>query len=375
MNIFELLQSDYTLRIVSLGSALLGIVSGVVGSFAVLKKQGLLGDAISHASLPGIAIMFIIFQNKNTELFLLGALITGLLSIWLISSIDRYSRIKFDSAMALILSVFFGLGLVLLTYIQKIPNANQAGIDKFIFGQASTLLRRDVNIILIAGSVLIMLVVVFWKEFKILTFDAEFAESIGFSPRKLSFLLSSMLAIAIIIGLQTVGVILMSAMLIAPSVAARQWTNRLSVMVILSGFFGAASGFIGTFISSSISKMPTGPTIVIVISLFVIISLIFAPQRGLLWKYIKILRNHQNLNEDKLLFNLYYLAMNHDNHFHSHPIAVIKPLQANKNNNKANRILHDLMSKGYVVNDYSDRWGLTPEGLEYIQNHPMRRRS
>jgi manganese/zinc/iron transport system permease protein len=164
----------------------------------------------------------------------------------------------------------------------------------------------------------------------------------------------------------------MSAMLIAPGVAARQWTNRLSVMVLLAGFFGAASGFIGTFISSSISNMPTGPTIVIVISLFVIISLFFAPQRGLVWKYIRMMRNHQNLSEDRLLFNLYNLAINHENRLHSHPIDVIKPLESRKNNKRINGLLNELAGKGYVVNEYADRWALTEEGFNYVKNHPMK---
>ena len=128
--------SDYTIQIVSMGSALLGIVSGVIGSFAVLRKQSLLGDVVSHAALPGIALAFLLVQVKDTSVLLIGALIAGLLATGVVHVIDKYSRIKFDSALALVLSVFFGTGLVLLTYIQKIPNANQAGLDKFIFGQA-----------------------------------------------------------------------------------------------------------------------------------------------------------------------------------------------------------------------------------------------
>lgn len=295
MDILNLIKTDYTLQIVSIGSALLGIISGMLGSFAVIRKESLLGDAVSHAALPGIAIAFLITQTKETSVLLLGALISGLIGTLLILAIERYSRIKFDSALALVLSVFFGAGMVLLTYIQKIPNANQAGIDKFIFGQASTLLKKDVQMMAILGLILGVLVVLFWKEFKISSFDPDYGESLGFSSRKITLLLSTMIVVAIIIGLQTVGVILMSAMLTAPAVAARQWTDKLSVMVILSSIFGAISGVVGTILSSIVSKLPTGPMIVIVISVIVIFSLIFAPNRGLIWNYIRIKRSRKEL--------------------------------------------------------------------------------
>lgn len=374
MWIIELFQQDYTLRIVSIGSALLGMVSGVVGSFAVLKKQGLLGDAVSHAALPGIAIAFLLFQTKSTIGFMIGALITGLLATGLITLIEKNTRIKVDSAMALVLSVFFGVGLVLLTYIQKIPNANQAGLERFIFGQASTMLRQDVYLILVVGTILLLLIAVFWKEFKVVTFDPEFADSIGFSSRKVSFLLSSMIVISIIIGLQTVGVILMSAMLVAPGVAARQWSNRLSVMVGLAGFFGAVSGFIGTLISSSIAKMPTGPTIVLIISVIVLVSLFLAPNRGILWSYVRERKQRKDVNEDKVLSNLYELGLNHTDVYKSHTVKAIKPIKARKGIHKGLRKAFDsLEAKGFIIKENEDEWAITDAGIAYITKHPLRK--
>lgn len=289
------LLSDYTFQTVALGSALLGVISGVLGSFAVLRKQSLLGDGVSHSALPGVVLVFILFGSKRTEALLLGALVSGLVSTLLIVSIVRNTRIKFDSALALVMSVFFGLGLVLLTYVQKIPNSNQAGLKRFIFGQASTLMQRDILLMAVCGVVLLLLVVLFWKEFKLFTFDSDFAQSLGFSPGKLNLLLSFMIVLSIIIGLQTVGVILMSAMLIAPAVAARQWTNKLWIMVLLSAVFGAVSGVIGTAASSLVTKLPTGPAIVVCVSLIVMVSVLFAPGRGILFR---IYRRRKN----KLLF-------------------------------------------------------------------------
>ncbi len=285
------LFSDYTFQTVALGSALLGLISGVLGSFAVLRKQSLLGDGVSHSALPGVVMAFVLSGSKNTEVLLLGALLSGLLATLLIVGIVRHTRVKFDSALALVMSVFFGLGLVLLTYVQKIPNSNQAELKRFIFGQASTLLQRDILLMAVCGAVLIVLVLLFWKEFKLFTFDSDFAQSLGFSPKKLNLLLSFMIVLTIIIGLQTVGVILMSAMLITPAVAARQWTNKLWVMVSLSALFGAVSGLMGTAASSLVPKLPTGPAIVVCVSAIVVISILFAPGRGVLHRIYQRRKN------------------------------------------------------------------------------------
>ncbi len=291
MNVIFALLSDYTFQTVALGSALLGLISGVLGSFAVLRKQSLLGDGVSHSALPGVVMAFILLQSKHTEILLLGALLSGLAATLFIVSIVRHTRIKFDSALALVMSVFFGLGLVLLTYVQKIPNSNQAGLKRFIFGQASTLLQRDIFLMVVCGVILLILVLLFWKEFKLFTFDTDFAQSLGFSPQKLNLLLSFMIVVAIIIGLQTVGVILMSAMLITPAVAARQWTNRLWVMAVLSALFGGVSGVAGTAASSLVPKLPTGPAIVVCVSIIVVISILFAPGRGVLHRIYRRRRN------------------------------------------------------------------------------------
>lgn len=291
MDAILFLLRDYTFQTVALGSALLGLISGVLGSFAVLRKQSLLGDGVSHAALPGVVMAFLLLGSKSAEVLLLGALISGLLATLLIVSIVRHTRIKFDSALALVMSVFFGLGLVLLTYVQKIPNSNQAGLKRFIFGQASTLLRRDILLMCVCGTVLLLLVLLFWKEFKLFTFDSDFAQNLGFSPKRLNLLLSFMIVLTIIIGLQTVGVILMSAMLITPAVAARQWTNKLWVMVALSALFGAVSGVGGTAVSSLAPKLPTGPAIVVCVSTIVLVSVLFAPGRGVVHRLYQHRKN------------------------------------------------------------------------------------
>ena len=290
-----LYNNYYTLIIVAAGAALLGAVSGALGTYAVLRRQSLLGDAISHAALPGIALAFMLTGSKTPLILVLGAAITGWVGTLIILSIVRLTRIKYDSALALVLSTFFGFGLVLLTLIQRSGNANQAGLDTFIFGQAATLLKQDVLTISILGGAALIIVFILWKELKLLIFDEGFAASIGFPTRALDILLTSLLVIAIVLGLQAVGAVLMSAMLVAPAVAARQWTNRLNLMVILAAGFGAFAGVSGTIVSSSVTDIPTGPMIILCAAFFVGISIAFAPKRGLIWNGIRQRKNRRSL--------------------------------------------------------------------------------
>lgn len=272
--------SDYTLRNVFLGTMLLGIGSGVTGSFAVLRKQSLLGDAVAHAALPGIVIAFLVTGSKISLPLLLGAGVSGLLGALLINLIVNTSKLDTDAAQAVVLGVFLGFGILLLTYIQKLPGAAKAGLDKFIFGQAATMMHTDVALIFFVELVSIIFILLFWKELKVSTFDVDFTHSIGFSPKILEAILTFLIVITIVIGIQSVGVILMSALVTAPAAAARQWTNRLSVMCALASFFGAVSGIGGAIVSSQIEKMPTGPVIVCFLTAFAVLSLLFGTSSG-----------------------------------------------------------------------------------------------
>lgn len=276
------LLNDYTFQIVALGTGFLGLTSGAIGTYATLRKESLLGDALSHAALPGIGIAFLIVERKEMWALLLGASIAGLIATVVIQLMSNKTVIKFDSALSIVLSSFFGLGVVILTYIQSNPSASQAGLSNFIFGQASGMLLQDVRLFGWIGVGLLLIVALFWKEFKLFTFDPIFAQTLGFSERLINFLMSTSLIITIIIGLESVGVILITALLVGPSVAARQWSNKLLFVMGLAGAIGFISGISGTFISSLGRQIPTGPSIVVVLSIFVLISLFFAPGRGII---------------------------------------------------------------------------------------------
>jgi manganese/zinc/iron transport system permease protein len=283
MNIAELL-SDYTARNVALGSSLLGVISGVLGCFAVLRRQGLLGDVLAHAALPGICLAYLLTNSKSSLVLLLGAAIAGWLAALALLQIVQQARLSEDSALGIVLSTFFAAGITLLTFLTKRGDAQGAGLDRFLFGQAAALIEEDVLVIAVLAAIAIGATALFYKEFKLLTFDALFARSIGLPTQALSVLLTSLVVVAIVIGLQTVGVVLMAAMLIGPAVAARQWTDRLGVMVALAALFGAAAGLAGALISLSAENIPTGPVTILSLTLIVVFSLLFAPARGLVWR-------------------------------------------------------------------------------------------
>lgn len=295
MNLLHDLFFDYTLRNVALGSAILGIVSGVLGCFAILRRQGLMGDALSHAALPGVCLAFMITGSKTPIVLMAGAGIAAWLGMFLILTIIRRTRIDSNSALGIVLTVFFGFGVVLLTVIQKGNNANQAGLDKFLFGQAAALVASQVVTIGVLGGAAMLAVALFFKEFKLISFDPEFARSLALPTRRLDTFLTGLLVVAVVIGLNTVGVVLMSAMLVGPAAAARQWTHSLGKMIGYSALFGAVAGIAGALISVSDTRLATGPVIVLCITAIVAFSFLFGAARGIVWEMLRRRRNRRSL--------------------------------------------------------------------------------
>ena len=359
---FNLLFTDYTLRSISLGTAVLGIICGMLGSFAVLRKQSLLGDAISHAALPGIALAFLITGAKDSNILLLGALASGLIGAYWIRGMISKTHLKSDTALGLVLSLFFGFGMLLLTYIQKQPNANQAGLDKYLFGQAATLVERDVLLMVGVAGVTILVVCLFWKEFKLLLFDQDYTKTLGFNTKFIDILITFFIVVAIVIGLQTVGVVLMSAMLLAPAAAARQWTNNLAVMVFLAALIGGFSGVFGTAISATQNNLSTGPVIILVASFFVVVSFIFSPARGLLFKRIRLIKNRRDLQLKKTLQFMYGIAQTHENIDHPHTIRILNNFQG-----FTKKSLRTMEDNQWIVLD-NQQWALTSKGFSEAQN-------
>ncbi len=362
MDYIQELFTDYTFRTITLGTAILGAICGMLGSFAVLRKQSLLGDAISHAALPGIAIAFLLTGAKDNTVLLLGALASGLLGAFWIRGITRNTHLKSDTALGLVLSVFFGFGMLLLTFIQKQPNANQAGLDKYLFGQAATLMEEDVWMMVVVMGIGLTVLLLFWKECKLLLFDAEYTQTLGFNIKFLDILITSFIVLAIVLGLQTVGVVLMSAMLLAPAAAARQWTNSLGIMVFLAAILGASSGVLGTWISANSDHVSTGPVIVLVASGFVLFSFIFSPGRGLLFRELRFIQNRNDLQLHKTLTFMYHIAIEHENRSHPHTIKILNNFQG-----FSKKSLRKLENNNWVKVE-GIMWSLTEEGYDEAEN-------
>ncbi len=351
---------DYTLRTVALGTAALGAVAGALGCFAVLRRQSLLGDAIAHSALPGIGLAFLLTGSRATPILVLGAAMAGWLGTLAILGIIRTARLPEDTALGIILSVFFGAGLVILTFVQRQPTAAQAGLETFLFGQAATLLVRDVQLIVGVGGTALLLLALFWKEFKLLAFDPDYAASLGLPVRRLDVFLTSLLVVAIVLGLQAVGVVLMSALVVAPAAAARQWTDSLRWMVLLGGVLGALAGVTGASISSLGRGIPTGPTVVLVASAFVAVSLLAAPGRGLLAEAVRARRTRSRVRADSVLADLYALASQHADPGYPHSAATLRAMAPDPG--EVDRSLRRLEEEGWARCTAEGLWGLTPEG-------------
>ncbi|MBE33419.1 ABC transporter [bacterium] len=362
--IAEFFQFNYTLTIVMAGAFILGISSGLLSSFAVLRQQSLLGDVISHAAFPGIAIAFLIMMTKDPLGLFFGAMVSGWIGTLFVNAIVRFTTLSYDAAFGIILSVFFGLGIVLLSYIQRVPSSEKAGLNSFLFGSASTMLYQDVITMALFSLIIILFIFLFWKEFKLLSFDPNFMSSLGFPVYKLNLLLTTLLVISIVIGLQMVGVVLMSAMVIAPAAAARQWTSHLGRMVLLSGFFGLLSGVIGTLFSNFIPHISTGPMIVVIVSFLVVVSLLFAPHRGLIWNWIQNYYYRSNIRANSMLVNMLLFSESQTDPYHCHQLSALTAI----GRGPALRAMKELQRQQYVRNPEADLWGFTKRGYQKAQH-------
>jgi len=288
---------DHTTRVVLAGALVLGVVAGALGCFTTLRRQSLVGDALSHAALPGVCIGFLMAGTRELLPLLVGAMAAGAIAtLWLLL-ITRVSKVKEDAALGIVLTVSFGIGAVLLTAIQHRGDAAQAGLDRFLFGQAATLLPQDVLTMTVLGGIVLVALWLVFKELALQTFDPGFAAATGLPTVGMSAALGGLVAVAIAIGLQAVGVILMVSLLIAPAVAARQWTRSLGAMVVLAGAIGGLSGVVGTLASAGAEDTPTGPAIVLVATVAAVVSILFAPRRGVVWRGARRFRERQAWSE------------------------------------------------------------------------------
>lgn len=279
--------SDHTFTMAFWGTTVIGMVAGALGAFAYLRRQSLISDVISHSALPGILLAFLILTalglpGRGMWGLIIGAAATGTLAVLLTNAAARIPRIRTDTAMAVVLSSFFGLGMLIMEHIQNNPLPDKGGIQDHLFGNASTITRADLTASLVTGGIALAVMVLLWKEFALSTFDREHAAVLGLDNRVVDTAMYTAIAVATVIGIRAIGLVLMVAFVVTPPAAARQWTRTLPGMVALSGLLGGLGSAVGTYLSIAFGPLPTGPVIVVVLSLIFLFSLVAAPERGLL---------------------------------------------------------------------------------------------
>ena len=339
---------DSSLWLVAGGTMLLSITAALVGGFTFLQKRSLVGDAVAHSILPGVAIAFLISGQKDPLWLMLGALLSGWLSLAVMDYLNKHTKLSEDTAIASVLSVFFGIGILLLTYIQKKASGEQSGLEGFLFGQAAAMRLNDLYIYCGLALVLISTTIAFFKEFKLLSFNPEFAQSLGLPVGILRVLLNSMMVLAIALGIQAVGVVLMAALLITPSAAARNLSKGLKGMLWVSVLVAGFSALVGTLISFSAPSMPTGPWVVVCLSVIALLSLFLAPQKGLVARLMMQKKHQKKITDENLLKAIYHLGEKENAFaawFHVEEITRIREFQSDVLESALKRLIR----KGHLL--------------------------
>jgi len=354
--------NDSSLWLVAGGTFLLAVSAAVVGGFTFLQKRSLVGDAVAHSILPGVAIAFLFSGEKDPWWLMLGALISGWISLILMDYLNKRTKLSTDTAIASVLSVFFGIGILLLTYIQQSASGEQSGLDDFLFGQAAAMRSRDLYIYGGLAIVLIAATIAFYKEFKLLSFNPEYAQSIGLPVGFLRILLNSLMVLAIALGIQAVGVVLMAALLITPSAAARNYSDGLRGMLWISAIIAGFSAITGTLISFSAPSMPTGPWIVVCLSIIALLSLFLAPGKGMLARMLMQRKHQRKITDENVLKAFYHLGERQGN------LAAwyaLKDLEAVRDFEAGviPKAIRRLLRKGHLLRQ-SERYQFSRAGLD-----------
>ena len=301
---------DYNTRLVVICTMLLGCACGLMGGFLLLRKRSLMGDTLSHATLPGVGLSFMLAvalggDGKSLPILLAGAAITGVIGCAAVLFIREQTRIKDDAAMGIVLSVFFGAGVAILGVIQTMPEGSAAGLESFIYGKTASMVMSDFQILVLVTICVITCSLLLFKEFRLLCFDENFAAALGWPVKFLDILLLALITAVTVAGLQAVGLILIIAFLITPAAAARFWTNQLDRMLVLSALIGAASGWLGASLSAFIPRLPAGAVIVLVAALFFVVSMLIGTERGVMIRFLRQSQLKKRIGRQHLLRALY----------------------------------------------------------------------
>lgn len=343
------------------GSLLLGMSASVIGAFAFLRKRSLLGDALAHAALPGVMMAFLLSGSRDAEVIFLGALASSLIGFWIIDWLPKNTKIKPDAALAITLSFFFALGLMMLSFIQSSEMANKSGLDKLLFGQAAAMTAEDIHILIAVTLIILLTVTLFFEKFRLIAFNLNYAKTLGINVKFYEMLLAVLIVLSVVVGLQLVGVVLMAAILLTPIAAARFWSHQLSTLLILASIFGAFSAVMGAQISYIAPAMPTGPWIVVSLSTLFFISFLFAPKHGLLKRSLDYRKLRQRVMQENVLRTLYKLLERTHFQRNDFTLSEISTLRS-INNSQLQSTLKTLQKKGWI-SEQQRHFELTEAGL------------
>jgi manganese/zinc/iron transport system permease protein len=289
------LQAGYNAALVAIGAGLLGFAAGTSGTFLFLRKRSLVSDAVAHATLPGVGLAFIVMvalgmDGRSLPGLLIGSAISASLGLLLVEWIGRRTRLSEDAAIGAVLSVFFGIGIVLLTVIQTMSAGRQAGLQDFLLGSTAGMLYQDAVVIAGGGALAVLATWALRRPMTLVAFDAEYAAASGVNVGRIDLAMMGLVMAVTVIGLKLVGLVMIVALLIIPAVTARFWTERSGRVVWFAGVLGAVAGYLGAAISASAPGLPTGPIIVLVAASLFALSLFLAPARGVLAAVVRHFR-------------------------------------------------------------------------------------
>lgn len=376
-----LLLEEYNTRIVVLGTTLLGFASGTVGTFLLMRKRALMGDVLSHAMLPGIALAYVVMvaaggSGKALTGLLVGATLFGLLGVGCVLALRAMTRLKEDAALGIVLSVFFGFGVAVLGIVQKLPTGSAAGLESFIYGKTASMIARDATMILATAIVVSLVCVALFKSFSVLCFDQDFAATGGSRVLGLDIVLMCLVLAVTVVGLQAVGLMLIVALLIIPPAAARFWTQRLPPMVAMAALFGGVSGWLGSSLSASARNLPAGAIIVVVGSTIFGISMFFGASRGVVWRTLHQFNLRRTVSHQHLLRALYEWYETHADSPGS-PGVPRRTLEEARtwSPRQFDRVLRFAARRGFVRSTSAATFTLTESGLteasRVVRNHRL----
>lgn len=369
---------DHNTRVVIFGTAMLGFASGLVGCLTLLRRRALVGDALAHAALPGIAVAFLAASamganGKSLPLLLAGATMSGLLGVMVILLIRRSTRIKEDAALGIVLSVFFGAGVALLGIVQQTSGGSAAGLEGFIYGKTATITSADAWLIAVTSLGCVVLSLALLKEFKLLCFDEAFAGARGYPVVLLDVILMGIVVAITIVGLQAVGLVLVIALLVIPAASARFWTDRLFVMMMIASVLGMLGCLVGASASALLPRLPSGAMIVLAAGCGFLISLFLGTQRGILVRWWRRRQLNDSIDHQHLLRELFEM-------FEQDPARLSAPYEElyekrSWTRKRLRRMLNQAAKDGWITENISKmEFALTQTGTDEAKRLTRRHR-